>query len=193
MSQRTGPIECIVPGCSASPRSLRDLPKDPQNVAGRWMALAASVVPVVCRLLVEQVSEESEPLAVYMSLNVCACKIGGLFAFSWQIDTVELKQLQVWQSHPTPVNVLTFSHLCLSSRKRLTDWETDITPLVGEELLVEVLDDIPLTMHNFVSTVTHGTCIHWGCLSSTRHLHNRNLSGTALNIPDFAFVAVDLL
>lgn len=37
------------------------------------------------------------------------------------------------------------------SRKRLTDWDTDITPLVGEELLVEVLDDIPLTMHNFVS------------------------------------------
>ncbi|XP_021164882.2 serine/threonine-protein kinase A-Raf isoform X2 [Fundulus heteroclitus] len=38
----------------------------------------------------------------------------------------------------------------LEGRKRLTDWETDITPLVGEELLVEVLDDIPLTMHNFV-------------------------------------------
>lgn len=35
----------------------------------------------------------------------------------------------------------------------MTDWDTDITPLVGEELLVEVLDDIPLTMHNFVSTV----------------------------------------
>lgn len=33
----------------------------------------------------------------------------------------------------------------------MTDWDTDITPLVGEELLVEVLDDIPLTMHNFVS------------------------------------------
>ncbi|XP_008333582.1 serine/threonine-protein kinase A-Raf-like isoform X2 [Cynoglossus semilaevis] len=38
----------------------------------------------------------------------------------------------------------------LEGRKRLTDWETDITPLVGEELIVEVLDDIPLTMHNFV-------------------------------------------
>uniref|UniRef100_A0A8C2F7Q3 non-specific serine/threonine protein kinase n=1 Tax=Cyprinus carpio TaxID=7962 RepID=A0A8C2F7Q3_CYPCA len=32
----------------------------------------------------------------------------------------------------------------------LTEWDTDITPLVGEELLVEVLDDVPLTMHNFV-------------------------------------------
>uniref|UniRef100_A0A8C9V9Y1 non-specific serine/threonine protein kinase n=1 Tax=Scleropages formosus TaxID=113540 RepID=A0A8C9V9Y1_SCLFO len=38
----------------------------------------------------------------------------------------------------------------LEGRKRLTDWSTDITPLVGEELLVEVLDDVPLTMHNFV-------------------------------------------
>uniref|UniRef100_A0A8C8H360 non-specific serine/threonine protein kinase n=1 Tax=Oncorhynchus tshawytscha TaxID=74940 RepID=A0A8C8H360_ONCTS len=38
----------------------------------------------------------------------------------------------------------------LEGRKRLTDWNTDITPLVGEELLVEVLDDVPLTMHNFV-------------------------------------------
>ena len=47
---------------------------------------------------------------------------------------------------------LTFSLLCFSSRKRLTEWDTDITPLVGEELLVEVLDDIPLTMHNFVSS-----------------------------------------
>lgn len=48
----------------------------------------------------------------------------------------------------------------LSSRKRLTDWDTDITPLVGEELLVEVLDDIPLTMHNFVSGYqTHLPCL----------------------------------
>uniref|UniRef100_A0A3Q0RNG4 non-specific serine/threonine protein kinase n=1 Tax=Amphilophus citrinellus TaxID=61819 RepID=A0A3Q0RNG4_AMPCI len=38
----------------------------------------------------------------------------------------------------------------LGGRKRLTEWDTDITPLIGEELLVEVLDDIPLTMHNFV-------------------------------------------
>ncbi|KAG8535167.1 hypothetical protein GDO81_029273 [Engystomops pustulosus] len=42
--------------------------------------------------------------------------------------------------------------LLLSShrRKTLTDWETDITPLVGEELMVEVLADVPLSMHNFV-------------------------------------------
>ncbi|XP_041130665.1 serine/threonine-protein kinase A-Raf [Polyodon spathula] len=38
----------------------------------------------------------------------------------------------------------------LKGRKQLTDWSTDITPLQGEELLVEVLDDVPLTMHNFV-------------------------------------------
>ncbi|MGH0169487.1 UNVERIFIED_CONTAM: hypothetical protein FKN15_057054 [Acipenser sinensis] len=36
------------------------------------------------------------------------------------------------------------------NRKQLTDWSTDVTPLEGEELLVEVLDDVPLTMHNFV-------------------------------------------
>ncbi|KAM9324270.1 serine/threonine-protein kinase A-Raf [Gastrophryne carolinensis] len=38
----------------------------------------------------------------------------------------------------------------LHGRKALTDWETDITPLVGEELMVEVLADVPLSMHNFV-------------------------------------------
>lgn len=31
------------------------------------------------------------------------------------------------------------------------DWNTDSTSLVGEELLVEVLDHVPLTTHNFVS------------------------------------------
>lgn len=56
-------------------------------------------------------------------------------------------------------NSFSYTYL-LSRRKRLTDWDTDITPLVGEELLVEVLDDIPLTMHNFVSIVT---CIHYMC------------------------------
>ncbi len=47
--------------------------------------------------------------------------------------------------------------LLLASRKRLTEWNTDITPLVGEELLVEVLDDVPLTMHNFVSVLAQQT------------------------------------
>lgn len=32
------------------------------------------------------------------------------------------------------------------------DWSTDSTSLVGEELLVEVLDHVPLTTHNFVSS-----------------------------------------
>lgn len=32
------------------------------------------------------------------------------------------------------------------------DWNTDSTSLIGEELLVEVLDHVPLTTHNFVST-----------------------------------------
>ncbi|XP_053551774.1 serine/threonine-protein kinase A-Raf [Bombina bombina] len=38
----------------------------------------------------------------------------------------------------------------IQGRKMVTDWETDITPLVGEELIVEVLADVPLSMHNFV-------------------------------------------
>lgn len=31
------------------------------------------------------------------------------------------------------------------------DWNTDSTSLIGEELVVEVLDHVPLTTHNFVS------------------------------------------
>lgn len=36
-------------------------------------------------------------------------------------------------------------------RKTVTAWDTAIAPLDGEELIVEVLEDVPLTMHNFVS------------------------------------------
>nr|QCT83298.1 RAF proto-oncogene serine/threonine-protein kinase [Channa argus x Channa maculata] len=36
------------------------------------------------------------------------------------------------------------------SKKLRMDWNTDSTTLIGEELLVEVLDHVPLTMHNFV-------------------------------------------
>ncbi|XP_015278973.1 PREDICTED: serine/threonine-protein kinase A-Raf-like [Gekko japonicus] len=35
-------------------------------------------------------------------------------------------------------------------RKTITDWETDLVKLEGAELSVEVLEDVPLTMHNFV-------------------------------------------
>ncbi|XP_078088246.1 serine/threonine-protein kinase A-Raf-like isoform X2 [Mustelus asterias] len=38
----------------------------------------------------------------------------------------------------------------IDGHKKLTDWATDITPLVGEELMVEVLEEVPLSMHNFV-------------------------------------------
>ncbi|XP_038638503.1 serine/threonine-protein kinase A-Raf-like [Scyliorhinus canicula] len=38
----------------------------------------------------------------------------------------------------------------IDGHRKLTDWGTDITPLVGEELMVEVLDEVPLSMHNFV-------------------------------------------
>lgn len=36
------------------------------------------------------------------------------------------------------------------SKKSRMDWSTDSTSLTGEELLVEVLDHVPLTTHNFV-------------------------------------------
>uniref|UniRef100_A0A8C2CHP7 RAF proto-oncogene serine/threonine-protein kinase n=1 Tax=Cyprinus carpio TaxID=7962 RepID=A0A8C2CHP7_CYPCA len=36
------------------------------------------------------------------------------------------------------------------SKKSRMDWNTDSTSLIGEELLVEVLDHVPLTTHNFV-------------------------------------------
>ncbi|KAG1927512.1 raf-1 proto-oncogene, serine/threonine kinase a isoform X3 [Pimephales promelas] len=36
------------------------------------------------------------------------------------------------------------------SKKSRMDWSTDSTSLIGEELLVEVLDHVPLTTHNFV-------------------------------------------
>jgi len=39
-----------------------------------------------------------------------------------------------------------------TSKKFRLDWNTDSTLLIGEELLVEVLDHVPLTTHNFVST-----------------------------------------
>ncbi|XP_044844787.1 serine/threonine-protein kinase A-Raf isoform X1 [Mauremys mutica] len=38
----------------------------------------------------------------------------------------------------------------LGGTKLLTAWDTDITPLEGQVLYVEVLDEVPLTMHNFV-------------------------------------------
>nr|BAD11990.1 short form RAF1 [Danio rerio] len=36
------------------------------------------------------------------------------------------------------------------SKKSRMEWSTDSTSLIGEELLVEVLDHVPLTTHNFV-------------------------------------------
>ena len=54
--------------------------------------------------------------------------------------------LEWWPSHVD--HELFFS---FSSKKFRMDWNTDSTSLIGEELLVEVLDHVPLTTHNFVS------------------------------------------
>lgn len=47
-----------------------------------------------------------------------------------------------------PFNVVSPCFCC--SKKLRMDWNTDSTSLIGEELLVEVLDHVPLTTHNFV-------------------------------------------
>uniref|UniRef100_A0AAQ5YX29 non-specific serine/threonine protein kinase n=1 Tax=Amphiprion ocellaris TaxID=80972 RepID=A0AAQ5YX29_AMPOC len=91
---------------------------------------------------------------VYLA-NECHCKV--TFVQIWVCSQVNVRQGQtVHESLDKALKVRGLSQDCcavfrlLEGRKRLTDWDTDITPLVGEELLVEVLDDIPLTMHNFV-------------------------------------------
>uniref|UniRef100_A0A8B9HI60 RAF proto-oncogene serine/threonine-protein kinase n=1 Tax=Astyanax mexicanus TaxID=7994 RepID=A0A8B9HI60_ASTMX len=45
-----------------------------------------------------------------------------------------------------------FAEVTESKRDKVSrmDWNTDSTSLIGEELLVEVLDHVPLTTHNFV-------------------------------------------
>uniref|UniRef100_A0A8C8IWF8 non-specific serine/threonine protein kinase n=1 Tax=Oncorhynchus tshawytscha TaxID=74940 RepID=A0A8C8IWF8_ONCTS len=77
-------------------------------------------------------------------------------------------------------------------RKRLTDWNTDITPLVGEELLVDAtlifpetvwvsIADLPLLCHNshltFSSTEICQTCgykFHQHCSSKVPTVFTRN-------------------
>lgn len=56
------------------------------------------------------------------------------------------------------------------------DWNTDSTSLIGEELLVEVLDHVPLTTHNFVST------------RSTYYSLKRSKGITAREIHNFLFI-----
>lgn len=54
------------------------------------------------------------------------------------------------------------------------DWSTDSTSLVGEELLVEVLDHVPLTTHNFVSShnvLKLSYCCLYCLYSNDRPLH----------------------
>lgn len=42
----------------------------------------------------------------------------------------------------------------LFREKKPIGWDTDISWLTGEELHVEVLENVPLTTHNFVCTCT---------------------------------------
>uniref|UniRef100_A0A3Q2CXP4 RAF proto-oncogene serine/threonine-protein kinase n=1 Tax=Cyprinodon variegatus TaxID=28743 RepID=A0A3Q2CXP4_CYPVA len=68
----------------------------------------------------------------------------GMTLYSCLIKALKVRGLQpqccaVFQLHPGQRN-----------KKSRMDWNTDSTSLIGEELLVEVLDHVPLTTHNFV-------------------------------------------
>ncbi|XP_046725889.1 raf-1 proto-oncogene, serine/threonine kinase a isoform X2 [Silurus meridionalis] len=68
----------------------------------------------------------------------------GMTLYSCLIKALKVRGLQpeccaVYRLHP--------GH---HSKKSRMDWSTDSTSLIGEELLVEVLDHVPLTTHNFV-------------------------------------------
>ncbi|XP_024149410.1 raf-1 proto-oncogene, serine/threonine kinase a isoform X2 [Oryzias melastigma] len=68
----------------------------------------------------------------------------GMTLFNCLIKALKVRGLQpqccaVFRLHPGQTN-----------KKLRMDWNTDSTSLIGEELLVEVLDHVPLTTHNFV-------------------------------------------
>lgn len=64
---------------------------------------------------------------------------------------------------PQSLSTLSFTAFHASyRRKTVTAWDTAIAPLDGEELIVEVLEDVPLTMHNFVS-------VEWRVRADCRH------------------------
>ncbi|XP_051517044.1 RAF proto-oncogene serine/threonine-protein kinase-like isoform X2 [Myxocyprinus asiaticus] len=68
----------------------------------------------------------------------------GLSLHSCLIKALKVRGLQ-------PECCAVFSlHPGQKSKKSRMDWNTDSTSLIGEELLVEVLDYVPLTTHNFV-------------------------------------------
>uniref|UniRef100_G3N460 RAF proto-oncogene serine/threonine-protein kinase n=1 Tax=Gasterosteus aculeatus aculeatus TaxID=481459 RepID=G3N460_GASAC len=68
----------------------------------------------------------------------------GMTLYSCLIKALKVRGLQpqccaVFRLHPGQ-----------RSKKSRMDWNTDSASLIGEELLVEVLDHVPLTTHNFV-------------------------------------------
>ncbi|XP_041129212.1 RAF proto-oncogene serine/threonine-protein kinase-like isoform X1 [Polyodon spathula] len=60
-----------------------------------------------------------------------------------------IKALKVRGLQPQCCAVFRLHHGQRSRNSRM-DWNTDATSMIGEELLVEVLDHVPLTTHNFV-------------------------------------------
>uniref|UniRef100_A0A7N9AQL1 RAF proto-oncogene serine/threonine-protein kinase n=1 Tax=Mastacembelus armatus TaxID=205130 RepID=A0A7N9AQL1_9TELE len=61
-----------------------------------------------------------------------------------------IKALKVRGLQPQCCAVFKLLQRSHSYKKFRMDWNTDTTSLIGEELLVEVLDHVPLTTHNFV-------------------------------------------
>ncbi|XP_041859285.1 raf-1 proto-oncogene, serine/threonine kinase a isoform X2 [Melanotaenia boesemani] len=67
----------------------------------------------------------------------------GMTLFSCLIKALKVRGLQ-------PQCCAVFKLHSGQSKKLRMDWNTDSTSLIGQELLVEVLDHVPLTTHNFV-------------------------------------------
>lgn len=94
-----------------------------------------------------------------------------------------------------------FLSICRSKKLRM-DWNTDSTSLIGEELLVEVLDHVPLTTHNFVgiSRVSPESFNHRRCpqkphpnpLLSFAGSENIPETGVLRHLPEVSFERVPL-
>ncbi|KAI7789543.1 v-raf-1 murine leukemia viral oncogene-like protein 1a [Triplophysa rosa] len=92
------------------------------------------------------ISKTSQTIRVFLPNHQCTVVNvhPGMTLHSCLIKALKVRGLQ-------PECCAVFSlHPGQRSKKSRMDWNTDSTSLIGEELLVEVLDHVPLTTHNFV-------------------------------------------
>lgn len=96
--------------------------------------------------------------------------------FCWKPSWLGVLSPPVWWLKPQQREVSTalstssstiLSTSCFREKKPI-DWDTDISWLTGEELHVEVLENVPLTTHNFVSPAagTHHLTSVWSVCGS---------------------------